>query len=316
MAAVTRVVTDLELSGWPVMPVALDAIEAALAARNAGQLVAPPRHFVSFSGLGSLVFTVGGTTGAEPLAGFRASDTFGRKHHEQLVAVWSAETGELRGVFVGTLLGEIRTGAIGGIAIRHMSAPNAGEVGVLGTGPQARTQLMAAAAVRNLQMVRVFSRNEERRAAFASNMARELGLAVEAADSARAAVQDADIVICATNSTKPVLDRAWLRPGVHINTVGPKSIRGHELPIDIASNADLVATDAPEQIRAFSEPFFLDGTPAAERVVDLSSIVTGNVPVRTSGREMTLFCSVGLAGTEVLVAARVLAALDHTRAGA
>ncbi len=130
----TRVVTDLELSGWPVMPVALEAIEAALAARAAGQLVAPPRHFVGFAGLGSLVFTIGGTTGAEPLAGFRAYDTFGRPQHEQLVAVWSAETGELQGVFVGTLLGEIRTGAIGGIAIHHMSAPDAALVGILGSG--------------------------------------------------------------------------------------------------------------------------------------------------------------------------------------
>jgi ornithine cyclodeaminase/alanine dehydrogenase-like protein (mu-crystallin family) len=313
---VTRVVTDLELSGWPVMPVALDAIETALAAHAAGQLIAPPRHFVSFPGLGSLVFTIGGTTGANPIAGFRAYETFGRAQHEQLVAVWSAETGELQGIFIGTLLGEIRTGAIGGVAIRHMSAPDAAAVGVLGTGQQARTQLMAAAAVRKLQMVRVFSRNEGRRAAFARDMARELGMTVEASDNARAAVHDADIVICATDSTQPVLEPGWVKPGAHINTVGPKTVGGHELSIEVALNADVIATDAPEQIRAFSEPFFLNGTPAAERVVDLSSIVTGRHPVRTSGRETTLFCSVGLAGTEVVVAARVLGALPRARAGA
>ncbi len=175
---------------------------------------------------------------------------------------------------------------------------------------------MAAAAVRKLQMVRVFSRNEERREAFARDMARDLGLAVEAADSARAVVQDADIVICATDSTQPVLEAGWLKPGAHINTVGPKSIGGHELPVEVALNADVVATDAPEQIRAYGEPFFLDGTPAAERVVDLSSIVTSGRSVRTSGRETTLFCSVGLAGTEILVAARVLEALRRARAGA
>jgi ornithine cyclodeaminase/alanine dehydrogenase-like protein (mu-crystallin family) len=175
---------------------------------------------------------------------------------------------------------------------------------------------VAAAAVRQVQMVRVFSRDEKRRAAIASDMAQELRLPVEAAGNARAAVHDADIVICATDSTQPVLEPGWLKPGVHVNTVGPKTVSGHELPVEVALGADVIATDSPEQTRACSEPFFLDGTTAAEHVIDLSSIAAGNRPVRTTGRETTLFCSVGLAGTEVLVAARVLQALHHARAEA
>ena len=307
------VLRDTDLDIIPTMKLALEALEACFAARARGELISPPRHHVSFPGLGDLVFTVGGLLGAAAPTGFRVYDTFEGPEHEQIVAVWSARNAKLEGVVIGNLLGEIRTGAIGGIAIRHMSAPDAKTVGVIGTGRQARAQLVAAAAVRKLSAVRVYSRNEPNRIAFAEEMQRLTGLSVQPASTAQEAVLQADLVICATTSSSPVIDASWIKAGAHVNTVGPKSRNAHELGIEIAEMAETIATNSPEQTRAYDQPFFLSGTPSGERIVDLAQIVVRNVVARDVGDGVTLFCSTGLAGTEVAVAATII---EATKRGA
>jgi ornithine cyclodeaminase len=303
---VTTILRDSDIDLTSAMAIALEAVEDGLRAKVAGRLVAPPRHAVSYPSYGDLVFTIGGTIGSAAVAGFRVYDTFEGSEHDQIVAVWSAETAKLRGIVVGNLLGEIRTGAIGGIAIRHMSAPDASTVGVIGTGMQARTQLLAAAAVRSIRSVRVFSRDAAKRETFAEEMSSLMGCAVESVSSAKSAATDADVVICATTSTLPVVEAGWIKPGAHVTTVGPKSQGAHELGLDIAARAETIATDSPDQIHAYRTPFFLTGTPHGDRMVDLARIVGGLAIARPNGGETTLFCSTGLAGTEVLVAARLL----------
>jgi len=187
-----------------------------------------------------------------------------------------------------------------------MSPPDATTVGIIGSGQQARAQLEAASLVRRLSHVRIYSRSERNRYQFALEMEERLGLPVEPVDSPCDAVRDADIVICATSSLTPVLKAEWLKPGAHINTVGPKMVNEYELELDVAAAAHLIATDSPEQVKAYKMPFFLEGTPSAERLVDLAAIVSGKLAAREGPGQTTLFCSVGLAGTEVLVGARIL----------
>lgn len=304
----TIILNDEDLAGNSLMPVAIDAVEKALLARFAGQAVSPPRHHVSFPGHGDLVFTVGGFLGEAPIAGFRVYETFQGAEHAQIVAVWSAQDARLRGLVLGERLGAIRTGAIGGVAIRHLSSAQARIVGVIGSGLQARTQLAAAVAVRPITHARVYSRDEANRVAFALEMQLELGIVVSPVESVAEAVGDADIVLCATSSDRPVLRVCDLKAGAHVNTVGPKTLKGHELDVDIAATAAVIATDSPEQTRAYSVPFFLNGSSHEQRMADLADIIAGKVTGRTSPNETTLFCSAGLAGTEVAVAAAIL---DH-----
>lgn len=91
-------------------------------ARAGNRLISPPRHHVSFPDRGDLVFTVGGVLGDKPLAGFRVYETFDGAEHSQIVAVWSADNAKLKGIVLGERLGNLRTGAIGGVAIRHLRA--------------------------------------------------------------------------------------------------------------------------------------------------------------------------------------------------
>lgn len=299
----TIILRDDDIDSREAMTLALAAIETALQARTKGLLTSPPRHHIVCQ-QGEIVFTAGALAGPRPLAGFRAYDTFRQSQQDQVVVVWDSEIGVMKGIVLGRKLGELRTGAIGGIAIKYMSDPGATRLALIGAGAQARAQLLAAMAVRTITGVRVYSRDDSARRAFAKAMSTEMGLVVESVSSAEEAVRNADIVVCATTSTTPVICASWLKPGAHINTVGPKSAGRHELGLDVADAADFIATDSLEQVRAYADGFFLDGSPHLGRFADLADLADGNCSPRPCGHETTLFCSVGLAGTEVLVADR------------
>lgn len=283
-------------------------METFLLAEAAGAAVAPARHAVTFGPDGKLVFTIGGLRHqGRSVSGFRAyhtCETTARLDNAQIVAVW--ESGALSGLILGRLLGEWRTGALGGVAVKHMSRADAKICAVIGTGRQARTQLLAVSACRALTEVRVYGRSEENRKQFASDLAAETKFDVRAAGTAREAVEGADIVLCATNSATPVLETAWLAPGAHVNAVGPKTQGAHELPVDIAARVSLIATDSVRQLNDSGAPGFLAAEPVWSRLQDLAGLVTAQIaPPRLHG-DISLFCSAGLAGTEVLAGAHIL----------
>jgi ornithine cyclodeaminase/alanine dehydrogenase-like protein (mu-crystallin family) len=292
------------------MGTAIAAVERAFHARATGNFVAPPRHAVEFPGFGSLIFTTGGMTGGPALAGFRVRNDFDKNDtiNDQIVAVWDMKTARLEGLVLSDEVGAIRTGAIGGVAIKFMARPDAAIAAVIGAGPQARTQIEAAARVRQLREIRVFSRSADKRDAFAEATAARTGVACLAASSAEAAVGGADIVILATTSKTPVIEASWLKAGAHINTLGPRSKSGAEIGADVAGRASLIATDSPDQIAALGSAYFLADTPAMDRMVDLADMVAGRTARRPPHDAISLFCSIGLAGTEILVAAALLAA--------
>ncbi len=289
------------------MSVAVEVMEQAFVRHAAGGLTAPPRLQADL-GVGQLVFTTGAATDDQPCIGFRVYDVSQLHSPErgELTAVFDPDGGALKGLVVGPLLGAIRTGAIGGVAVKYIANPDARTLAILGTGYQARTQLQAALIVREFSTVNIFSRSINSRTAFAQFAAKLTDAEIKVCESAREAVQSADVLICATVSTEPLFNPAWLQPGVHINTIGPKFHSGSELDPQVAGRASLLFTDSPAQADAFGENFILHGSVERERLVALSNIVAGKHPARQSPEEITLFYSLGLAGTEVLLADRLL----------
>lgn len=280
----------------------LDAAEALEAARRAlidayrGRLAAPPRLHAEL-GENGLVFTVGGYVDGP--VGFRVYGLW-PGDSDQAVLVWDG-TGRLSGCVVGNELGARRTGALGGAAVDALARPDSATVGIVGSGVQAWTQLWAISAVRSLSSVRIFSPTPGNREAFAGRALAELGLSAAACDTAEDAVVDADIVVLATRAERPVVDAAWIRPGAHVNTVGPKLASAHETPTKLADAAAVVVTDSPDQAAGYGEPFF-----TSRPLTHLGAVLAGDAPGRTDDRDITLYCSTGLAGSEVVVAETLL----------
>ena len=290
------ILTDDDVCAASAAMVVAAAREALLQAGR-GELTAPPRARAE---LGSVdyVFTVGGLS--DGTSGFRAYRA-GHPAGDQMVAVWNA-SGQLTGLVVGDELGARRTGALGAVAVDLLARPEADTAGVVGTGRQAWAQLWALTAVRELRQVRVYSPDQQHRRDFAARAREELGLMVWPSEDAASAVCDAGIVILATRSTTPVIDVTDIAVGAHVTTVGPKFADRHEMPSGLVAAAALVTCDSPAQAAAYPEPFFTGSTP----LVSLADVLLGTSKGRRHSDDITVHCSVGLAGSEVLLAQRLL----------
>jgi len=279
---------------------AVRAVRSAMLAHHDGTLHAPPRVRADL-GEGDVVFTTG-LMRAHGLFGFRAYDTFADA--EQLVAVWGDEDGKLRVLVHGRELGARRTGAIGAVAVDAAARPGPIRVGLIGAGVQAWAQLWALRAVRPIETVTVASRHAQRAEDFAQRATRELGVDVRAVSRVEDAVRDREVVIVATNSSVPVLEAEWITAGTHVTTLGPKTISRHEIPAELEDRADVILTDSRAQAAGYRDAHLL----AVDRMVELGAVLAGTASGRTSSDQITLFSSVGLAGTEVAVAAALCGA--------
>ena len=169
---------------------------------------------------------------------------------------------------------------------------------MIGTGRQARTQLLAMAAVRPLSAVRVFGRDADRRKAFAHEMEAALSCEVEPCDTAEACVRDAHIVVAATNSREPVVHGDWLAPGTHVNAIGANGYARRELDDAAVLHAALVTTDDRDQARTEARELIdltRDGKLDWDEVIELGDLVQGNHPGRGGDNDITLFKSLGIA---------------------
>jgi alanine dehydrogenase len=118
----STVLTDDDVRRVLPMSAAVDRIESALQEHAEGTLVAPPRFRVDVD-KGALIFTAGAVTHYDKAVGFRVYDRFQESpaSHGQVVVVFDSDTGDFKGVIVGGHLGAMRTGAIGGVALKHLA---------------------------------------------------------------------------------------------------------------------------------------------------------------------------------------------------
>ena len=229
------------------------------------------------------------------------------------VIVWfDAATGRPLALLDGAAVTAMRTGAASGVAARLLARTDAETLAVIGAGGQAEWQIRAVLAARPIRRVLVHARDAERRDAFARRMSTATGVDVQGADDAEAAVRAADIVCCATTSTEPVFDAAWVRPGTHVNGIGAFHLGMVEMPPALFARAALVAVDAREAalaeagdvVAGIGHGFIQD-----DDLVEIGTIDRSWVDTRDPSA-ITVFKSVGLAIQDVaageLIAARLL----------
>lgn len=281
----------------------------AVDAHHRGLLLGPPRAHADL-GDGRLVFTTGRLLGS--WFGYRSYDTLPVDRGAQLVVVHDEASGLVRALCIGNELGPRRVGAIGAVAADALAAADAAVVAVFGSGTQAYAQVWALAAVRELQEVRVYSRDPHRRESFAEQLAPLVAGSCRPAPNARTACEGAQIVILATNSPTPVVEAAWIRPGAYVTTLGPKQQGRAEFSLDLPEAASLLVTDSLDQIGAYDPPNLLVGTSHENRLVSLGALRASEVH-SAAPDGISVFFSVGLAGTEAFLLDRLAAQIKAER---
>jgi ornithine cyclodeaminase/alanine dehydrogenase-like protein (mu-crystallin family) len=218
-------------------------------------------------------------------------------------------TGALTAFVEAKRLGELRTGAVSGLATKYMARADASRVGIIGTGREARAQIDAMVAVRPIQLVKAFSRGAEHREAFAKEIATRHNMEVVPVDTAAEAIRDTDIVITITSASAPVLQGDWLEPGQHLNAIGATSLIRREIDDTAVRRSDRIVVESREQAQIECGELIYAaerGLLRWHRVHELSQVVSGVTPGRTNADEITLFDSLGVASEDVATASYVL----------
>jgi len=234
-----------------------------------------------------------------------------------MMVLLSAQTGLVEAVFLDRgYLTELRTAAAGAVAARALAPSLVETVCVMGTGAQARLQVMAAHLVRPFARVLVWGRDAERAAGCAADIATALGVEARAEPDAASAVAAAQIVITATPARAPILRAEWLHPGMHVTAMGSDQDGKGELAPEILSRALYIA-DRVSQAEVMGElrGAMRAGVWTGGRPPELGDVLTGRHPGRTSPAQITVCDLTGTGAQDTAIATHALALARRAGAG-
>jgi ornithine cyclodeaminase/alanine dehydrogenase-like protein (mu-crystallin family) len=231
-----------------------------------------------------------------------------RRLHNETVILYSVETGEPLILFQNCSINEARTGAAGGIGAKYLARKDSRVAALLGSQAHAVMQLKAAHAVRALRLARVFSPTESHRRACVEKIELQVGIEARAVSSAAEAIEEADIIITATDSRTPVFDGNLLKPGVHITSMsnGDKTRTRQEIdettirlaqPIFITSK-ETVCVNESDVFRAVRDKVI-----SWDSVHEIADLLLDRIPGRTDDRQITLYKLQGTGIMDVAIGA-------------
>lgn len=293
---------------------AVEAVAAGFVALSTGQAAVPTRLTIPLGHEGVALTMPASLAGSscysvKVVSVVPANLAAGRPLVSATVLLMDPASGELLALIDGTALTALRTGAAGGLAARTLARPDAQRVALFGAGVQARSQVIALAAVRAIREIRVVTRDPRHTAAFeewVTTVPSLAGIAIIAA-TATQAVDGAHIVVTATSSRTPVFPGAALAPGVHVTAIGSFTPAMRELDDATLRGARVVVDERSAALAEAGELHHLGPT----AVVEIGEILSGTAAGRTSEAERTIFKSVGNAIQDLAVATR---AFERARA--
>ena len=218
----------------------IERLRVAFTDYAAGEATNQPRRRL-YLPTGAVLHTLAGSW--REYMGAKIYATHAKHGADFTVLLYDARTAKPLANYEANHLGQIRTGAVSGLAADLLAPAGEVTVGCIGSGFQAETQLRAIAAVRKIRSVRVWSRREEKRTRFAATMSKLLGVPVTTAISSSDAANGASVVVTATYAKDPVIEAAAIAPGTVILAMGSNHPQRRELPGELVQQARVVTED-------------------------------------------------------------------------
>ena len=313
-----RFLREADIRGLIGPPEALEQAREAFTRLGRGEAVLPDVMFLDLKSRNGEVHGKGAYLEGSPTfslkvaSGFYDNPARGLPVGTGVVLVFSAETGQLDTLlFDNGFLTELRTGAAGGLAADLLARPEIEQVGIFGTGGQARYQLEALLGVRSPSRVVVWGRSSDTARAYADEMGTRSGILVEVADDPRAAAEGSGIILTTTPAHDPILFDDWVEKGTHVTAMGSDVPDKHEVDPALLSRAKVVADSLAQCLTQgeIHQAIQARAITAGDVYAELGEIAAGLKPGRTDDDEITL---ADLTGVGVLDAA--VASLVVTRA--
>ncbi len=320
-----RILTSEDVNRALPMAQAIEAMHTAFTSLAAGRVKMPLRTALkswdeqSVSLFMPASVEEAGALGAKIVSVFPNNAQAGLPLLHGIVILLDSQTGEPAAILDGNSLTAIRTGAASGLATRELAREDAKCAAVIGAGVQARTQIEAVCLVRPIEVVRVHSRTRESAERFAAEMAGIRGVPrhIAVAESAAAAVKDAEVICVATTAHTPVLLESDVSEGAHINAVGSFTAEMIELDPELVAKCRVVVDQRQAALAEAGEVIaaIRNGLMSEAELTELGEVVSGEAPARREEREITLFKSVGLAVQDLCAARAALERAEESDLG-
>jgi alanine dehydrogenase len=297
------------------MEMALEAVEQVLRKQALEEAQNMPRTRCQTDH--TMLHVLSGSAKTLGIMGYKVYSTTRKGAHFH-VGLYDGKTGALLALIQADYLGQMRTGAASGVATQYMARHDAQEIGVFGSGKQARTQMLAVCKVRNIRHAHVYSPNEERRRQFVKEMREVCQCDIDQVPRPELAAQDKDIVITATTSREPVLSGNWLAEGTHLNVIGSNFLGKAEVDAVAVRRCESIIVDSKDQARLEAGDFVQaleEGSIHWADVHELGQVIVGRFTGRARPQDVTMFKSLGIALEDIAVAAKVYAKALESGAG-
>ncbi|CAG0988621.1 MAG: alanine dehydrogenase [Candidatus Methanoperedens sp.] len=220
-----------------------------------------------------------------------------------LMILNSTETGAPLAIMDATYLTDMRTGAAGGVAVKYLSRKNAKTVGFVGTGNQARSQLLAISEIIDIHEIKATSTSEKQTLAFKDDMELKIECEITAKKTIRE-VCDCDILVTTTPSREPIVKNDWILEGTHINAIGADAPGKEELDPLILKRAKVIVDDIQQASHSgeVNVPISNGSLLVNDIFGEFGEVLTGKKKARTNDSDITVFDSTGLAIQDVATA--------------
>lgn len=224
--------------------------------------------------------------------------------HQGCILLFEKDHGRPVALINGHAITGLRTPAASAVATRTLSREDACELAIIGYGEQAARHIESISIVRRITNVRVWGRDPQKATRFAEVQSNR-GIPAQAYPTVQSAVAGADIICTVTSAKDPILEGAWVDPGIHINAVGASVAGLRELDVDCVVRSSVWVDYMPMAMTSASD--LID--PIAEGIIDRSHIVgeigavlNGDTHGRKDATEITLYRSLGVPAQDIELA--------------
>lgn len=312
----TLLITDRDVSKAISMREAIALVEKAFAAHARGRSEMPPKIYLNLKRYNGDFRAMPAYVSGIEACGVKWVNVhpgnIGRKLPSVMATIILSDpaTGEPLAVMDATRITNMRTGAAGAVAAKHLARKRSSVVALFGCGTQARHQLDGLTTLFRIKLLRLFDEDASR-SAIIKRYAKGLGMTAIVAASARECVSNADIVVTTTPSRTARIKDRWISPGTHINAIGADAKGKEELEASLLKRSKVVVDDICQAMHSGEI-----NVPVAKKIFSVSDIhatigeiITGRASGRVSEGEITVFDSTGLAIQDMAVAHRVYSRL-------
>ena len=306
-----KIITETMVETHLTMKDCIAAMRGAMSSVSRGDTTLPIRQYMPIPDTQGKMALMPGTITSPDVYGIKLVCKYVREPgspygtHVGMVLVFDSETGLPLAMVEGSSLTAIRTAAVSALATHILANPDCETLAILGCGEQARRHIHAMLAVRSPKKIFVWGRNLTRAETFAKRLSTETGQTILAIESAKEAVESADLICTTTSSKTPVLQGDWVKSGTHLNLVGAAIASSREVDDALVLKSRYFTDYRPAAMAAAGELLDAiknDVVTEGHVVGEIGEVIESSIKGRISSQDITVYKSLGVAAQDLAAA--------------